>query len=492
MDSKSKPKSERQVLERSKSLCSLQSENVKEDSFPGCRRYSRRISDSSVEIYIINDFESDVSLRDQCKRMEDSGLGDKLPPNNEMYTILEQKIDRLSDLFLEQCRLLNAVQDDIRDSMTALEKSGQVNSQLSFDLFNKIFNQSKSIELSNIQLPDVSCDTEENTNSRAKSLLDAIEFKQAYSLDREIRDAMTKFLQSDALKDRMVAATTSSVRGVIEHCLSKDMSALYLPVLERWHRRLVRHVTKVVEGAFAELEESTGSFTRHSHKTWRALRRALDQHQYLLENHHNRGKLLHTLQFTVEELLKNELKEWREKVLDVLSSNTPNCSVGEEDSSTPPIECSPLTPPQHADSGPSIIDQMMRSAEIKKLMQDGDVNGAFERALSASDLALVMTACRASDPATVFTTPCILKQSILLSLLQQLATDMVQDTELKCRYLEDSIIHLNTSDPATRAHLPLVVGEVRKHLKKFLKTYPSHVASRRVTLIAMAADNLLK
>lgn len=59
------------------------------------------------------------------------------------------------------------------------------------------------------------------------------------------------------------------------------------------------------------------------------------------------------------------------------------------------------------------------------------------------------------------------------------------------RYLEEAIINLNTADQITRAHLPLVVGEVRRHLFKFIKWYPSHVASRRINLIIMAATNLL-
>lgn len=60
------------------------------------------------------------------------------------------------------------------------------------------------------------------------------------------------------------------------------------------------------------------------------------------------------------------------------------------------------------------------------------------------------------------------------------------------RYLEDAIINLDAAHSDTRVHLPLVVGEVKKHLSKFLSSYPNHVASRRVTLIVMAADNLLK
>lgn len=77
----------------------------------------------------------------------------------------------------------------------------------------------------------------------------------------------------------------------------------------------------------------------------------------------------------------------------------------------------------------------MKSAEINKLIEDGDVNGSFKKALTASDLSLVMVACRAVKPKEVFAVPCKLEQSVLLSLVQQLATDMVHETQLKCTYV---------------------------------------------------------
>lgn len=76
----------------------------------------------------------------------------------------------------------------------------------------------------------------------------------------------------------------------------------------------------------------------------------------------------------------------------------------------------------------------MQVAQIQSLMAAGDVNGAFQLALSASDLALVMCACRAAEPAAVFGPPCQLRQHVLLSLVQQLAADMSRDTHLKHRY----------------------------------------------------------
>lgn len=50
----------------------------------------------------------------------------------------------------------------------------------------------------------------------------------------------------------MVHATAQSVKDVIGTYFPRDFSNLYLPILERSHRRLVRHVTKVVEEAFIE------------------------------------------------------------------------------------------------------------------------------------------------------------------------------------------------------------------------------------------------
>lgn len=79
----------------------------------------------------------------------------------------------------------------------------------------------------------------------------------------------------------------------------------------------------------------------------------------------------------------------------------------------------------------------MVAVEISKQIEHGEVNSAFERALSASDLSLVMTACRAAR-GSVFAPHCRLRQHVLLALLQQLSTDMLHDTVLKCRYLTRS------------------------------------------------------
>lgn len=71
----------------------------------------------------------------------------------------------------------------------------------------------------------------------------------------------------------------------------------------------------------------------------------------------------------------------------------------------------------------------MTVAEINRQIEAGDVNSAFERALNAGDLALVRAACRRAAAAR----PRRLRPPVLLALLQQLSTDMLHDTQLKCR-----------------------------------------------------------
>ncbi|XP_013147080.1 PREDICTED: enhancer of mRNA-decapping protein 4-like [Papilio polytes] len=309
-------------------------------------------------------------------------------------------------------------------------------------------------------------------------------------LERDIKEVLSKFLQSDDLKEQLVSATQQCVQESIQNILSDGLSARYLPALKRSQQHLLNHVTNVIRESFRELEDNTKLLSISVHRRTKTLRRTLQEHQNLLEKVDLNGNLFGDLKRGLQEILQEELRLWRESLFDVLFTQSREQRTSEDEvSSTSSFV--PSSPPQPADPKKSIIDQLLKSAEIQKLMRAGRVNSAFEQALSAGELALVVAACRAAEPARVFAPRCCLLQPTLLSLAQQLATDMVHDTQLKCRYLEDAIINLNPLDAVTRSHLPVVVREVRSHLTKFLTDYPNHVAGRRVALIIMAANNLL-
>ena len=76
------------------------------------------------------------------------------------------------------------------------------------------------------------------------------------------------------------------------------------------------------------------------------------------------------------------------------------------------------------------------------LLRRGEINAAFQQALSASNLSLVVYVCENTEPSRVFScamgptghgSRCALQQPVLLSLIQQLSANLGHRTELKHR-----------------------------------------------------------
>ncbi|CAH2324898.1 enhancer of mRNA-decapping 4 isoform X1 [Pelobates cultripes] len=82
----------------------------------------------------------------------------------------------------------------------------------------------------------------------------------------------------------------------------------------------------------------------------------------------------------------------------------------------------------------SHLDFQSQQAHILQLMQQGHINQAFQQALTASDLNLILYVCDTVDPQQVFgQEPCPLTQPVLLSLIQQLSFDLGTRTDLKLK-----------------------------------------------------------
>jgi enhancer of mRNA-decapping protein 4 len=82
----------------------------------------------------------------------------------------------------------------------------------------------------------------------------------------------------------------------------------------------------------------------------------------------------------------------------------------------------------------SRLDPQAQLATILSLTQKGKYNEAFQQALSASDLQLVVKLCERVNPQQLFgqgASP--LQQPVLLSLIQQLSADLGTNTDLKIR-----------------------------------------------------------
>ncbi|MBN3311046.1 EDC4 protein, partial [Amia calva] len=138
------------------------------------------------------------------------------------------------------------------------------------------------------------------------------------------------------------------------------------------------------------------------------------------------------------------------------------------------------------------LDYQAQQANVLQLLQQGQLNQAFQQALSAADLNLVLYVCETVDSQQVFgQAPCPLIQPVLLSLIQQLSTNLATRSELKISYLEDAVMNLDHSDPVTRDHMSSVLAQVRQKLFQFLQLDPHSPLSKRARRLMMMLQGLV-
>lgn len=138
------------------------------------------------------------------------------------------------------------------------------------------------------------------------------------------------------------------------------------------------------------------------------------------------------------------------------------------------------------------LDYQAQQASILQLLQQGQLNEAFQQALSAADLNLVLYVCETIDSQQVFgQQPCPLHQAVLLSLIQQLSTNLSTRTELKISYLEDAVMNLDHGDPVTRDHMSAVLSQVRQKLLHFLQQDAHSPLCKRARRLMMMLQGLV-
>ncbi|XP_006822030.2 enhancer of mRNA-decapping protein 4-like [Saccoglossus kowalevskii] len=131
--------------------------------------------------------------------------------------------------------------------------------------------------------------------------------------------------------------------------------------------------------------------------------------------------------------------------------------------------------------------------QIVQLLHQGQLNSAFQLALSASDLHLVVYICQSVSAVQVFQeSPCPLEQPVILSLIQQLSAELESDTELKQKYLQEAVMNLDSTHPIAREHMPAVLMSLVQKIDLFVQNNTQNEMARPLRMVSMAARSLLK
>jgi enhancer of mRNA-decapping protein 4 len=93
----------------------------------------------------------------------------------------------------------------------------------------------------------------------------------------------------------------------------------------------------------------------------------------------------------------------------------------------------------------------------------GDFEGAFTKALGMSSVDVVAWVCSRADAkreAIFSSTPAALSQGVLLSLAQQLSSDLTDEPELKIAWIRDAALAIDPSDAALAQHMRPILEAV--------------------------------
>jgi len=139
--------------------------------------------------------------------------------------------------------------------------------------------------------------------------------------------------------------------------------------------------------------------------------------------------------------------------------------------------------------GPST--PLAMQTQLKHMIAEGQLCEAFQRALSVSDLNMVLFVCGRVDAQRLFSsTPCVLPQPVLLSLIQQLSADLGTATELKLNYLQEAVLAIDTRDPVTKGHVPTVMSLLVRQLQTQVSQHTGGTLSRHIRILLLAAQPL--
>ncbi|XP_065174408.1 enhancer of mRNA-decapping protein 4-like [Sycon ciliatum] len=111
---------------------------------------------------------------------------------------------------------------------------------------------------------------------------------------------------------------------------------------------------------------------------------------------------------------------------------------------------------------------------LQQLVDKGDYQQAFMDALSASNIGTVVYLCKLLPVETIFPAngQCHLSQQILLSLIQQLSSDLGSDIHIKLNYLSYAVSVLDSTQSITSKYGPRVMQSLCQCIDVIAPSYP--------------------
>ncbi|XP_076848019.1 enhancer of mRNA-decapping protein 4 isoform X3 [Brachyhypopomus gauderio] len=321
------------------------------------------------------------------------------------------------------------------------------------------------------------------------------------AVEGTLKENVTKVVKSKNTTDAMGRAAAEAMQGPIQAAYKDAFQSIVLPVFERGCQSMFQQINdSFKQGTHEYIQQLEAHVKNRKQREQDARDPVIGQLQQMIDTLQTsqdqmattvaasvRSEVQHQLHLIVGNLQDSILTQVQRIVKGEVSLAMKEQQAAVTSSIMQAMRSAAGTPVPTAH-----LDYQAQQATILQLLQQGQLNEAFQQALSAADLNLVLYVCETVDSQQVFGQhPCPLHQAVLLSLIQQLSTSLATRTDLKISYLEDAVMNLDHGDPVTRDHMSAVLAQVRQKLFQFLQQDPHSPLSKRARRLMMMLQGLV-
>ncbi|XP_041375558.1 enhancer of mRNA-decapping protein 4-like isoform X2 [Gigantopelta aegis] len=321
--------------------------------------------------------------------------------------------------------------------------------------------------------------------------------------DSLLKDNIGKMVRSRQTVEAIANAAGNMIQAPIQAAYRESFQNLVVPSFERATQTMFQQVNEAFQRGTAEYTTQLEAHLEHTRQRQQEARDpVIKELQSLVESFRSSSEqikhdVITTIQNDLASMLQHTLANLQEKTLshvravvkEEVGVAVREHSVNISDQFMNYVRSGAATP-VHIATEINPVQSIKTS--ILSLVRMGSINEAFQQALSASNLDVVMFVCETVNPSDVFgTSPCPLAQPVLLSLISQLSADFSSHIELKVKYLEEAILNLDTLNPVTLEHMTVVLSNMCQKLKLFVSQHPNDKMTRNVKMLIMATQSLL-
>lgn len=406
---------------------------------------------------------------------------------------LQQQLNGISTPILQELRAMSFDQQQrydrlSRDNAQDKQKQDKFLNTLSQNVTSTVSSKLDKLvkqEMKNTVLPAVTA---------------AVEQKSSVAANVAVQEAVRGALASKELVDTLAASLSHIVQRVVSSSYDQAFRSVVLPSFEKACQEMFRQIDEAFRAGttdyLSQLQRqrhqdptlqqiATTVYGLQSHVT--QLSASNSPLVQLLQSavHQELHPLSQQLQQSFGDTMKKELGAALEKHTTAL-----NAQLKAEVGGALERHTSVLNAQQKVQE-----EKKKREEEIQQLLASGQLNRAFEVALSTSDLSVVTFVCQQVTPDEVFSSAsCPLTQPVLLSLIQQLSVNLSDNLDLKIGYLESSILALDPNSDTAKNYMTPVLSGLSKGLaalEKSIQSNPDSVGlTKQVRRLRIIAERL--